>query len=130
MSRVARFSAQHILFLAVGAMAGSGCSDDAGPGGAGGRGGQAAQGGEGAAGGSGGGGAGGQGSTGGSPTTGGSGGMGAAAESCPDVLSCDAPLPDLGPEREWIHTSSSITAALGFANHRGRDMYYNPDDTI
>jgi hypothetical protein len=131
MSRAARFGALSLL-LAVGALAASGCSDDTGPGGAGGRGGQEAQGGEGGAGGAAGGagGAGGAVGTGGSPTTGGSGGTGGTAEACPDVLSCDAPLPDLGPEREWIHTSSSITAALGFANHRGRDMYYNPDDTI
>lgn len=57
-------------------------------------------------------------------------GTGGNANVCPQVPFCGAPLPDLGPERDWIHTSSSITAATGFANHRGRDMFYNPGDDI
>lgn len=61
---------------------------------------------------------------------GGSGGSGGAGGACAPVPACATPLPNVGPERDWIHTSSSITAATGFANHRGRDMFYNPGDTV
>lgn len=42
---------------------------------------------------------------------------------------CNAAPPDPGPKRGFRHTSSSITASLGFANHRGRDMFYVAGDT-
>lgn len=42
---------------------------------------------------------------------------------------CDAAPPDPGPKRGFRHTSSSITAKTGFANHRGRDMFYLAGDT-
>lgn len=57
------------------------------------------------------------------------GGGGASGTNCPDVLTCSAPYPNLGDARDWIHTSSSFTAAA-FDNHRGRDMFYNPGDEI
>lgn len=41
---------------------------------------------------------------------------------------CDAAPPDPGTKRGFRHTSSSITANTGFANHRGRDMFYNAGD--
>jgi hypothetical protein len=41
---------------------------------------------------------------------------------------CDAAPPDPGAKRGFRHTASSITANTGFANHRGRDMFYNPGD--
>lgn len=63
---------------------------------------------------------------GGSGPEGGGGGSGAA---CPDVTVCAEAFPDLGEPRDWEHFSSQI-AAQSFANHRGRDMFYNPDDTI
>lgn len=44
------------------------------------------------------------------------------------MLSCAAAPPDPGAAGEWVHFSSSITAQ-SFANHRGRDMFYNPGDT-
>lgn len=42
---------------------------------------------------------------------------------------CDAPPPDPGIKAGFRNTSSSITAATGFANHRGRDMFYLATDT-
>lgn len=108
----------------------AGCADDTGPG-AGGTGGEGA----------GSDGGGGQ-AEGGSPATGGaaSGGGGAGASGgggeggapgspCLDVLTCDADLPQVGDVVDWNHLSSSIAAA-SFANHRGRDMFYNPGDPM
>ncbi len=108
------------------ALATAGCADDAADTSSG-------AGGDGSASGSGGHGAGGStttGGTGGDTTTGGTGGQGGAADGCPDVLTCSAPFPDFGSEQGFIHTSSSITASTGFANHRGRDMFYNPGDDV
>lgn len=48
----------------------------------------------------------------------------------PLAASCDAELPDLGEARGFAHTSSKLAAATGFANHRGRDMFYLPDDDV
>lgn len=48
---------------------------------------------------------------------------------CAPIASCDAELPDFGPARGFRHTSSKL-AALQFANHRGRDMFYNPGDDV
>lgn len=48
---------------------------------------------------------------------------------CAPIASCDAALPDFGEARGFRHTSSKITA-LQFANHRGRDMFYNPGDDV
>lgn len=71
-------------------------------------------------------GAGGGSSSAGSGQDGGAGG--GAPESCPPVPACDAPPPDPGPALGWNHTTSSITAALGSPNHRGRDLLLNPGD--
>ncbi len=57
-------------------------------------------------------------------------GDGGSGNTCAPIPACDAPYPGLGQERDWIHTSSSLTAASGFANHRGRDMLYNPGEDI
>lgn len=65
-----------------------------------------------------------------STTSSGQGGSGGAQPSCPDVTHCDAPHPDLGAARDWVHFTNGVTAAAGFANHRGRDMFYNPGDTV
>jgi hypothetical protein len=37
--------------------------------------------------------------------------------------------PISGATIDWNHFSSSVAAA-GFVNHRGRDMFYNPGDTV
>lgn len=42
---------------------------------------------------------------------------------CVTPVMCDAPLPDLGEESGFRHTSSEITAALGSPRHRGRDLF-------
>jgi hypothetical protein len=63
-------------------------------------------------------------------STTGTGGTGGSGGTCAPVPTCDGALPDVGPERDWIHTTNQITAATGFANHRGRDMIYNPGDDI
>lgn len=70
--------------------------------------------------------------TGGGPGSGGSGSGsgGSTGVPCADVITCDQAPPDVGLERPWEHTSSSFTAGSGFANHRGRDMFYNPGDTM
>lgn len=47
---------------------------------------------------------------------------------CMPVPSCEAPLPDAGPLLDWEHTESSLVVASGSARHRGRDMFYNPED--
>lgn len=36
---------------------------------------------------------------------------------------CNAPLPSLGEPRDFRHTSSTITAAIGSPRHRGRDLF-------
>ena len=36
---------------------------------------------------------------------------------------CDGAPPDPGSKRAWVHTTSSITAALGSPRHRGRDLF-------
>jgi hypothetical protein len=91
--------------------------EQAGPGGTGGFSGYAAAGG--AFGGTGGGGSGGAGAT-------GTGGSGAETSACAPMPACDGPLPDVGPKRSWKHTSSTLIAASGFANHRGRDLLLTP----
>lgn len=47
---------------------------------------------------------------------------------CEPVPSCDAPLPNVGPDVDWERTESSIQTATGSERHRGYDMFYNPDD--
>jgi hypothetical protein len=49
--------------------------------------------------------------------------------SCPSLPTCDTPLPDLGPARDWGHSSSSAIAS-GFQTHRGRDQIVNPGDPV
>lgn len=63
----------------------------------------------------------------GDPGDGGDGSGGPLAV-CPPVPACDAPLPDLGPERDFRHTLSSLIVGTGFANHRGRDLLLRPGD--
>jgi hypothetical protein len=53
---------------------------------------------------------------------------GAPSSTCPPVPRCDAPLPDLGPEREFRHTLSSVIVASGSPHHRGRDLLLRPGD--
>lgn len=47
---------------------------------------------------------------------------------CEPVPTCDAPLPNAGPELDWERTESSVLTASGSERHRGYDMFYNPDD--
>ncbi len=47
---------------------------------------------------------------------------------CEPVPTCDAPLPNVGPELDWERTQSSVLTASGAERHRGYDMFYNPDD--
>jgi len=77
----------------------------------------------------GGGGDGGSGSGAGGSSAATSTGQGGSEVSCP-LSACDTPLPDFGSERDFEHTSSDIASATGFANHRGRDMFYGPDDDV
>ncbi len=102
------------------------CSDDVAPLGGGGAAGGVGDGGSAP----GGGGVGGGGSDvgGGGAEVGGGGQGGGAA--CLPAPACDAALPDLGTAQPWNHTTSALTAASGFANHRGRDMFYNPGDEL
>jgi hypothetical protein len=51
-----------------------------------------------------------------------------AASVCAPVPACDAPLPDLGPERSFRHTLSSVIVASGSPHHRGRDLLLRPGD--
>lgn len=46
-----------------------------------------------------------------------------AVVECPPRPACDTPLPDIGAKRDWNHTTSSVTAALGSPRHRGRDLF-------
>lgn len=52
-----------------------------------------------------------------------------AGSTCLAMPRCDDAPPDPGPKRSWNHTTSGIWAALGGANHRGRDMFYVPGET-
>lgn len=75
----------------------------------------------------------------GSGATGGDGGKGGNASTsssssssgggsnatCKAIPACNAPLPDPGTATGW----NSIIPPFGDANHRGRDMFYNPGDT-
>ena len=63
-------------------------------------------------------------------STTGVGGAGGSGGFCAPVPACDLPPPSVGPERDWGHTTNQITAATGFANHRGRDAIYNPGDDV
>ncbi len=47
---------------------------------------------------------------------------------CGPVPTCDAPLPNAGPELDWNETESTFVVASGANNHRGRDMFYNEGD--
>lgn len=47
---------------------------------------------------------------------------------CMPVPNCLAPLPDAGPTLDWEHFESSVVTNSGAERHRGRDMFYNPDD--
>lgn len=47
---------------------------------------------------------------------------------CQPIPACDFPPPPLGAAVGWNHLASSITAAAGFPNHRGRDLLLNPGD--
>jgi len=55
---------------------------------------------------------------------GGVGGIGGMA-ACVPMPACNAPLPTF-TKRPWKHTTSSVIAATGFANHRGRDLILAP----
>lgn len=55
-----------------------------------------------------------------------SGGASGSSNACPPAPACDGPLPNVGPARPWNHITSSVTAATGFANHRGRDLILLP----
>ena len=46
------------------------------------------------------------------------------------MITCDEDAPDFGEGRGFRHTVSRITAATAFANHRGRDMLFNPGDDV
>ncbi len=52
-----------------------------------------------------------------------------AVVECEAVPACIASLPDVGPDLDWEHTESTFVTASGSERHRGRDMFYNPDDT-
>jgi hypothetical protein len=56
----------------------------------------------------------------------GSGGAAGSGNGCAPLPTCDGPLPNVGPKRDWKSITSSITAATGFANHRGRDLILLP----
>jgi hypothetical protein len=47
---------------------------------------------------------------------------------CTPIPSCDAAPPAPGARVRWNHTLSAVTVALGKPNHRGRDLFLNPDD--
>lgn len=48
----------------------------------------------------------------------------------PLAASCDAELPALPEARGFRHTSTKLAAAAGDPHHRGRDMFYLPDDDV
>ncbi len=47
---------------------------------------------------------------------------------CEPIPTCDAPLPDPGPPIDWEHTETTLVVASGAPMHRGRDMFFLPDD--
>lgn len=47
---------------------------------------------------------------------------------CPPVPACDAPLPDVGPAREFNNALNEILALTSSAHHRGRDLLLRPGD--
>lgn len=48
---------------------------------------------------------------------------------CPPPSACDAPAPDPGPEGDWRHSvATTITTAMGGAQHRGRDLFLRASD--
>jgi len=47
---------------------------------------------------------------------------------CEPVPTCEAPLPNAGPELDWERTGTSAVTASGSERHRGYDMFYNPDE--
>lgn len=48
---------------------------------------------------------------------------------CDPVPDCLAvPPPNAGPTISWEHTESYLVEASGSPRHRGRDMFYNPDE--
>ncbi|MGH1342119.1 MAG: LNS2 domain-containing protein [Nannocystales bacterium] len=47
---------------------------------------------------------------------------------CEPIPTCEAPLPNAGPELDWERTQSSVLTASGSERHRGYDMFYNPDE--
>lgn len=53
-----------------------------------------------------------------------------ATACAPAAVACEDEEPDFGEGRGFRHTSSRLTAATSFANHRGRDMFYNPGDDV
>lgn len=61
----------------------------------------------------------------GSSSGGGGGAGGSINVTCPSIPACNAPLPNPGTATGW----NSIIPPFGDANHRGRDMFYNPGDT-
>jgi hypothetical protein len=113
----------------AGADTGVGAGDAAGgTTGEGGAPGDASTGGSTASAGDGGAGAGGAAPTGATGTTSSAGGGGAAA--CEPIPACDAPLPDLGPARDFEHTTSEIYSSISDPHHRGRDLFVNPGEPV
>jgi len=48
---------------------------------------------------------------------------------CEPVPACnDVPIPDAGPLLDWEQFGTTAVVLSGSARHRGRDMFYNPDD--
>jgi hypothetical protein len=47
---------------------------------------------------------------------------------CQAPPTCLAPLPDAGPTLPWNESESSLVVLSGAPTHRGRDMFYGPDD--
>lgn len=47
---------------------------------------------------------------------------------CDPPPACDAPTPAPGPLLDWDHTESTFVTNAGGPRHRGRDMFYLPDD--
>jgi hypothetical protein len=48
---------------------------------------------------------------------------------CTAIPKCDAAAPKVGSAKSWNHSvTSSVIAATGSPNHRGRDLFLNPGD--
>lgn len=48
---------------------------------------------------------------------------------CEPVPACnDVPIPDAGPLLDWEQFGTTAVVLSGSARHRGRDMFYNPDE--